>query len=54
MLVQDPIPINLRSLGKVKSMACGLSHTVLLAESGLVFTVGDNSFGQLGVPFTQQ
>eukprot|EP00164_Ancoracysta_twista_P002116 GFYU01002793.1.p1 GENE.GFYU01002793.1~~GFYU01002793.1.p1 ORF type:complete len:1257 (-),score=313.60 GFYU01002793.1:78-3848(-) len=31
-------------------VACGLEHTVILSETGDVFTLGNNAEGQLGVP----
>ncbi|XP_024084698.1 E3 ubiquitin-protein ligase MYCBP2 isoform X3 [Cimex lectularius] len=33
----------------VIQIACGLHHTVVLVQSGEVFTFGSNSYGQLGV-----
>lgn len=33
-------------------MACGASHSVLLSESGEVYTMGENSRGQLGTGST--
>lgn len=33
---------------KVVSIACGLSHTLFLCHDGTVWSVGSNSFGQLG------
>lgn len=32
------------------SAACGASHTLFLSDNGQVFAVGDNSFGQCGLP----
>ncbi|XP_059059876.1 E3 ubiquitin-protein ligase MYCBP2 [Achroia grisella] len=34
---------------RVKSVACGLHHSVLLTENGDILTFGSNQYGQLGV-----
>lgn len=33
----------------IAQVACGASHTVVLTGDGLVFTTGDNTYGQLGL-----
>ncbi|KAK3082491.1 hypothetical protein FSP39_012686 [Pinctada imbricata] len=43
---QEPIKVDLPE--KAKEVACGGSHTVVLAKSGKVYTFGDGSNGQLG------
>ena len=48
-LVQDPIAIKLRQISKIRSVACGAAHTLIVSELGLLFAMGDNSFGQLGL-----
>lgn len=35
--------------GKVKKVGCGGRHTVILTETGLIYTFGDGSQGQLGL-----
>ena len=48
--IADPIAIRLpNSIKKIKSVACGGSHTLILSQNGFVFAMGDNSFGQLGL-----
>jgi alpha-tubulin suppressor-like RCC1 family protein len=37
---------------KVKKLAFGLSHMLILTKDGVVFALGDNTFGQLGVAST--
>jgi alpha-tubulin suppressor-like RCC1 family protein len=36
------------ALGQVKSVACGGHHSMALTDRGLIFTWGNNEFGQLG------
>ncbi|CCW69224.1 unnamed protein product [Phytomonas sp. Hart1] len=36
--------------GTVMSIACGERHTLVCTSSGCVYTTGDNSHGQLGLP----
>ena len=43
--VRDPIAIKLDSINMIKSIACGRAHTLIVSEAGLVFALGDNSFG---------
>ena len=53
--VVDPVAIRLpTSIKKIKSVACGGSHTLILSQSGSVFAMGDNSFGQLGLSTMQK
>jgi alpha-tubulin suppressor-like RCC1 family protein len=33
----------------IKSIACGLQHTLFVSESGHVYAMGSNSHGQLGI-----
>ncbi len=33
----------------IKSIACGFKHTVFVSESGHVYSMGGNNFGQLGI-----
>lgn len=43
--VQDPIAITLSQVSSIKSVACGRSHTLIVNDAGLVFAMGDNSYG---------
>jgi alpha-tubulin suppressor-like RCC1 family protein len=36
------------NIGKVKQISCGLFHTAILLNNGLVYTCGNNVYGQLG------
>lgn len=52
-LLVYPAPIELPKKSpeeklKITSMAAGRAHTILLAESGDIFAMGNNSYGQLG------
>ena len=33
----------------IKSIACGLQHSLFVSESGHVYSMGSNSHGQLGI-----
>ena len=44
----EPIAAVLPEGERLVDVQCGLGHTVVLSESGKVFTAGDNSEGQLG------
>ncbi|PAA86941.1 hypothetical protein BOX15_Mlig006981g1 [Macrostomum lignano] len=44
------IPVTLTLPDKVKQVACGQYHSLLLCSSGEVVSVGRNIYGQLGVP----
>lgn len=46
-----PLPpqrVSLPTSSPVIQIACGLHHTVVLTQSGEVFTFGSNQYGQLG------
>lgn len=43
-----PQKVTLPTLSPVIQIACGLHHTVVLTQSGEVFTFGSNQYGQLG------
>lgn len=47
------IPSVVRELGDVHAVqtACGAFHTIVLTESGEIWSTGKNSQGQLGLPF---
>src|SRR5699024_1338403 len=34
----------------IKSIACGMNHTLLLTANGEIFAMGRNEWGQLGCP----
>lgn len=42
------LPTSTAKSGPVTQIACGLHHTVVLTQSGEVFTFGSNQYGQLG------
>ena len=44
-----PTLVKALRLQKVKSIACGEDHTVVLTSEGGVFTFGHGQFGQLGM-----
>ncbi|XP_073976386.1 MYC binding protein highwire isoform X3 [Rhodnius prolixus] len=44
-----PARVHLPIDSPVVQVACGLHHTVVLVQSGEVYTFGSNSYGQLGV-----
>lgn len=37
----------------IKQIACGKAHTHILTSQGLLFSMGSNQFGQLGLGFSQ-
>ena len=37
----------------IKQISCGEEHTVILTDQGQVYTMGSNSYGQVGVPVTK-
>ncbi|XP_039277120.1 probable E3 ubiquitin-protein ligase HERC4 isoform X2 [Nilaparvata lugens] len=43
-----PRELNFKEANKVHYVACGKSHSVLITESGQIFSCGSNDFGQLG------
>uniref|UniRef100_A0A8R1TTY3 RCC1-like domain-containing protein n=1 Tax=Onchocerca volvulus TaxID=6282 RepID=A0A8R1TTY3_ONCVO len=44
------VPNLVKSLnGRVISVACGYAHTLFLMESGVVYSCGNGSYGQLGI-----
>lgn len=43
-----PVPIALSSNVKVVAIAAGQFHSVILTDTGDVYTFGSNQFGQLG------
>lgn len=45
----ETIPAQVVELGGVKSIACGVSHSVALDQSGQVWAWGNNQQGELGV-----
>jgi alpha-tubulin suppressor-like RCC1 family protein len=44
-----PIQVNKFLDEKVKSISCGSNHSMMLTESGHVYSWGDNLYGQLGM-----
>ncbi|DBA88888.1 hypothetical protein WJX79_001006 [Trebouxia sp. C0005] len=47
-LIWQPQPADLLSPVQIKQVACGLDHTVAVAQNGQVYAFGDNSLCQLG------
>ena len=49
--MQKPTLINnSENLGKIKDIACGAKHSLILNEDGIVYAFGNNEYGQCGVP----
>lgn len=42
------VPCFVTSLPKIKQISCGLNFTACIDEEGLIWTFGNNMFGQLG------
>lgn len=53
-IVNNPAPISLPSKKPIRAVACGRSHSLFLSESGEVFALGNNSFGQCGRPIQEK
>ena len=48
-LLLSPSPIALpKSINRIISAAAGRAHTLLLSDSGDVFSLGNNAYGQCG------
>lgn len=45
-----PIPVPISPSDKIVKVACGRAHTIALSNNGLVYSLGDNSYGQCGRP----
>lgn len=45
----EPIIVDVLKNIKIKSAATGKGHTLFLSEDGVVYAVGDNKMGQLGI-----
>ena len=50
----EPQRVELLAGGRIKQVACGFDHTLVLAEDGTLFSFGDNSLCQLGRPSRPQ
>eukprot|EP00873_Tetraselmis_striata_P010062 jgi/Tetstr1/430326/TSEL_020151.t1 len=46
---REPQAVSIEGSPRIRSVACGDSHTLFLAEDGAVYGCGDNSHGQLGL-----
>ena len=46
--LQQIITITLGSFSKVKEVSCGWNHTLILDFEGIVYSAGNNEYGQLG------
>lgn len=47
--VTGPLLLRLSSQVPIKQVACGARHSILLSDTGKLFAMGDNGYGQLGV-----
>lgn len=52
-IVATPAPIFVPTNKPIKKVSCGRSHSLLLDDSGKVFALGNNSFGQCGRPIVE-
>ncbi|CAG9317861.1 unnamed protein product [Blepharisma stoltei] len=46
---KELLPILIQTNEEPKQVSCGIFHTMFLCKSGSIFSMGGNSFGQLGV-----
>uniref|UniRef100_T1KZ52 RCC1-like domain-containing protein n=2 Tax=Tetranychus urticae TaxID=32264 RepID=T1KZ52_TETUR len=46
-------PQNIKS-PKIKQVACGRAHTIILTTDNTLYSLGNNSFGQCGVPILEK
>ena len=46
---REPVPALVEITKGIKQTACGISHTVCVTTSGKVYTMGGNTYGQLGL-----
>ena len=46
-------PVKIGGIPKIKALAAGSKHTLLLSEAGDVYSFGGNEYGQLGIGTTQ-
>lgn len=53
-VVSTPSPVFVPSKSPIVQAACGRAHSMILAENGSVFSMGDNSFGQCGRPIQEK
>ena len=42
---REPLPTIVEMTESIKQTACGISHTVLVTDSGKVYTTGGNTYG---------
>jgi alpha-tubulin suppressor-like RCC1 family protein len=47
-LIASSLPVKLTSVKDIQQVSCGSSHTLLLDHTGMVFSCGENAFGQVG------
>lgn len=45
----DPEPLYLNLITQIKQIACGASHALIVDQRGLLYSLGSNEFGQLGI-----
>lgn len=46
--VWEPKEVSILNGAKVRSVSCGLDHTLIMTQDGNLLSFGDNSLGQLG------
>ena len=44
-LMANDAPVKIKDLGKIKQIACGLDHVLLLNDKGELLAMGDDTFG---------
>jgi E3 ubiquitin-protein ligase MYCBP2 len=45
----DPQPLNLSLITQIKQVACGIAHALIVDQRGLLYSIGSNEYGQLGI-----
>lgn len=52
-IIATPSPVFIPTKTPIVKVSCGRSHSLLLNETGLVFSLGNNSLGQCGRPIVE-
>ena len=50
VLVSDPVAVQLSQVTSIVSVSCGRAHSLITTVQGAILAMGDNTFGQLGMP----